>query len=51
MPRSICDRPKDATVGLASSVIGTVDSFDPSVDGPSGVIGMTDALEDERQFG
>jgi hypothetical protein len=31
-------------------VIRTVDSFYPSVDGASGVIGMTDALEDERQL-
>ena len=38
----------NATVGLASTVIRTVDSVDPSVDGASGVIGMTDALEDER---
>ena len=40
----------DSTVGLAPAVIRTIDSVNASVDGASGVVGMTDALQDERQF-
>ena len=48
--RQAVDR-RQTAVGLAAAVIRAVDPVHPAVDGPAGVVGMADALEQQRQFG
>jgi hypothetical protein len=49
-PREAVER-REPAVGLPPAVVGAVDRVGPGVQGAARVIGVADALEDQRQFG
>ena len=46
-----CFQGGEAAVGLPAAVVGAVDAVNAGVTGPPGVLGVTDALDDQWQVG